>query len=169
MTSIKPDLQDTLEEVHWHEKSEDPVMDAKENNAAAAGNRHEHELTVREALRAYPWAVFWSLLVSMSVIMEGYDTILIGSLYAYPSFQHQFGVYNPDLKRYNIAGPWQSALGSGPVAGAFIGALANGFLVSRFGFRPIFFSGMILMIAFVFISFFGTTVELQVVGQVMCG
>lgn len=45
---------------------------------AQAANAHEHSLTVREALKAYPWAVFWSLVVSMSIIMEGYDTILIG-------------------------------------------------------------------------------------------
>ena len=36
----------------------------------------EHRLTPREAIRAYPMAVFWSLMVSMCVIMEGYDTIL---------------------------------------------------------------------------------------------
>lgn len=44
---------------------------------AQAGSVHEHNLTVRDALKSYPWALFWSLLVSMSVIMEGYDTILV--------------------------------------------------------------------------------------------
>ena len=105
----------------------------------------------------------------MSVIMEGYDTILIGSLYGYPAYKKQFGVYDAATKSYNLQGPWQSALGSGSVAGAFIGAFANGFLCHRFGFRRMFIAGMILMIAFVFISFFGETVKLQVVGQVMCG
>lgn len=137
---------------------------------AAAANQHEHDLTVRQALRRYPWAVFWALTVSMSVIMEGYDTILIGSLYGYPSYKRQFGVPDPSaVGGYNIAGSWQSALGSGSVAGAVIGAFANGLLCSRFGFKPVFFGGMVLMIAFVFISFFGKSVELQVVGQVLCG
>lgn len=36
----------------------------------------EHSLTTLEAVKAYPMAVFWSLMVSMCVIMEGYDTIL---------------------------------------------------------------------------------------------
>ncbi|KAH7377394.1 MFS transporter [Pyrenochaeta sp. MPI-SDFR-AT-0127] len=136
---------------------------------AAAASHREHEMTVREALRSYPWAVLWSLIVSMSIIMEGYDTILIASFYAYPEFQQQFGVYDPATGKHNITGPWQSALGSGGTVGAIIGAFANGYLCHRYGFRYVFLGGMILMITFIFISFFGQTVELQVVGQVMCG
>jgi SP family general alpha glucoside:H+ symporter-like MFS transporter len=29
-----------------------------------------------DAIKAYPAAVFWTLMVSMTIIMEGYDTIL---------------------------------------------------------------------------------------------
>ena len=36
-------------------------------------NIDEHSLTVREAIRKYPGAVFWSVAVSGSIIMEGYD------------------------------------------------------------------------------------------------
>lgn len=36
----------------------------------------EHRLTPREAIKAYPMAIFWSLMMSTCVIMEGYDTIL---------------------------------------------------------------------------------------------
>lgn len=60
-------------------------------------------------------------------------------------------------------------MGSGPQAGAFFGAMANGFLVPRYGYRPVFLGGLILMIAFVFISFFGMSVELQAAGQILCG
>lgn len=38
---------------------------------AQLANLNEHQSTVRQALRAYPWAVFWTLLVLMSIIMEG--------------------------------------------------------------------------------------------------
>lgn len=136
---------------------------------AQAANAHEHSLTVRQALKAYPWAVFWSLCVSMSVIMEGYDTILIGSLYAYPTYARQFGKLVEPSGQYQIDAKWQSAMGSGPQAGAFVGALANGYLVHRFGYRPSFILGLVLMIAFVFVSFFGMSVELQAVGQILCG
>lgn len=136
---------------------------------AAAANTIEHEMSVRKALRAYPWAVAWALVVSMSVIMEGYDTILIGSLFGYPAYQKKFGNYSPNTKNYQIDGKWQAALGSGPVGGSVIGAFVNGFVIQRFGFRPAFMGGLVLMIAFIFISFFGNTIQLQVVGQVLCG
>jgi hypothetical protein len=47
----------------------------KRSGDAQLANLNEHEATVRGALRAYPGAVFWSLFVLMSIIMEGYDTI----------------------------------------------------------------------------------------------
>jgi hypothetical protein len=50
---------------------------------AYLANLDEHEITVRRAIRAYPWAVMWSLLVSMSINIEGYDTNLIGNFYSY--------------------------------------------------------------------------------------
>lgn len=136
---------------------------------AAAANLAEHEMTVRKALRAYPWAVVWALTVSMSVIMEGYDTILIGSLFGYPAYQKQFGSYSEVSGNYQINGSWQVALGSGPVAGSVIGAFVNGLVVQRYGFRPAFIGGLILMTAFIFISFFGQTIQLQAVGQILCG
>ena len=37
----------------------------------------EHELTVRQGLKAYPKAIAWSVLLSTAVVMEGYDTILV--------------------------------------------------------------------------------------------
>ena len=52
----------------------------------------EHSLSPWEAVKAYPMAIFWALLVSMCVIMEGYDTILIPNFYAYPSFAAKYGM-----------------------------------------------------------------------------
>jgi SP family general alpha glucoside:H+ symporter-like MFS transporter len=136
---------------------------------AQAANGHEHSLTVRSALKAYPWAVAWSLVVSMSIIMEGYDTILMGSLYAYPSYARRFGELDVSTETYQIPAHWQSAMGSGPQAGAIIGALVNGFVIQRWGYKPAFMVGVGLMTAFVFVSFFGMSVELQAVGQILCG
>ncbi|OJJ45999.1 hypothetical protein ASPZODRAFT_142636 [Penicilliopsis zonata CBS 506.65] len=142
----------------------------RENEAAITAAKDEHRLGVRTALAAYPWAVVWSLAVSMSIIMEGYGTILIGSLYAYPSYAREFG--QPDNRagsEYQIPAKWQSAMGSGPSAGSIVGALANGFIIQRFGYRVAFFIGLVMMGAFVSISFFGMSVQLQAVGQIMCG
>lgn len=43
----------------------------------------EKEMTVLEAIRANPKAIFWSLVISTCVIMEGYDTNLLGNFFAY--------------------------------------------------------------------------------------
>lgn len=56
------------------------VKDRQEMDDAKAGNENEHALSIRDALTQYRWAVFWSLMVSMSIIMEGYDTNLIGNV-----------------------------------------------------------------------------------------
>lgn len=136
---------------------------------AHLANIGEHETTVRKALRAYPFAAIWSLTVSMSIIMEGYDTNLIGNFYGYPAFAKQFGSFDSTTNSYQVSGSWQLALGCGPTAGALVGATLNGYLIQRFGFRSVFIGALIFMNAFIFIDFFGKSVQLQVVGQVLCG
>lgn len=142
----------------WAEHSQD---------AAQAANIAEHELTVRQALRTYKWAVAWSLLISTSIIMEGYDTILIGNFLGYPAFRNQFGEYSAP-SGYQVSANWQSGLSAGSQAGAIVGAFLNGILLKRFGFKPVFLLSLILMVACIFPSFFGKTVAIQTVGQVLC-
>ncbi|KAL3471022.1 general substrate transporter [Aspergillus californicus] len=134
---------------------------------AQAANAAEHAMTVRQALRAYPWAVVWSLTISMSIIMEGYDTNLIGNFYAYPAFKNQFG--EPYAHGYEVPGEWQSALGAGGNAGCIIGAFLNGYLIKHYGFKRVFMGGLLCMCGFIFVSFFGKSIGAQVAGQVLCG
>lgn len=82
------------------------------NNAAANGEVLEHELTLLEAIKAYPIAIMWALLVSMCVIMEGYDTILIGNFYAYPEFAKKYGTYFAETDGYQLTAAWQAGLGN---------------------------------------------------------
>ena len=101
--------------------------------------------------------------------MEGYDLNLINSLFAYPSYAQRFGEFDPATETYQIPVRWQSAMSSGPQAGSIVGAMVNGFVISRYGYRVAFMIGIVLMAAFVFVSFFGFSVELQAVGQILCG
>ncbi|KAL4967046.1 general substrate transporter [Aspergillus stella-maris] len=134
---------------------------------AQAANAAEHALTVRQALRAYPWAVIWSLTISMSIIMEGYDTNLITNFFAYPEFKNQFGHDYPHGKE--VPGAWQSALGAGGNAGCITGAFINGYAVKHYGFKKVFMAGLLCMCGFIFVSFFGKSLGAQVAGQVLCG
>lgn len=77
----------------------------------------EKEMTIRQAINAYPMAIFWSLIISTCVIMEGYDTNLLGNFYAYPSFQTKYGNFVGVTKQtptgYSLTAGWQSGLGQG--------------------------------------------------------
>ena len=53
------------------EKSNAQTSVNNEVGDAQLANINEHAITVRQALRAYPWAVFWTLIVLASIIMEG--------------------------------------------------------------------------------------------------
>lgn len=155
-----------IDHLRNHGEENNAVWDSVIEGAQAA-NINEHNMTVRQALRSYPLAVVWSLTISMSIIMEGYDTNLIGSFYGYPAFQKQFGVEHGD--GYQVPQDWQSALGAGGTAGCILGAFLDGYLVKHFGFKKVFTGAMFVMCAFIFVSFFGHTLGLQVAGQVLCG
>ena len=47
--------------------------------AAQDTTREEKDMTVMQALKSSRKAVFWSLVISTCVIMEGYDTNLLGN------------------------------------------------------------------------------------------
>lgn len=50
---------------------------------AAIGFAVEKELGPWDAAKAYPGAILWALVMAACVIMEGYDTVLLGSFFAY--------------------------------------------------------------------------------------
>jgi MFS transporter, SP family, general alpha glucoside:H+ symporter len=65
---------------HEMQSNDDNAQDKQGWNDARAANLDEHEMTIRQALVRYRSAVCWSLVVSMSIIMEGCDTNLIGNV-----------------------------------------------------------------------------------------
>ncbi|KAK9453088.1 putative alpha-glucoside transport protein [Dipodascopsis uninucleata] len=128
----------------------------------------EHALGIVDALKAYPYAVLWSFIVSMTIIMEGYDTNLIGNFFAYPQFKEYYGNYYPGLGR-EVSGPWQVALTDAQSIGTFFGVLINGYASKQFGHKKVLLVSLVLMIAFVFLTVFAPSVEVLFVGQLLCG
>ena len=61
------DLENKLHHASHVEAPEKPSKALIEN--AAIGSQIEHELSAWEAIKAYPVAVFWCLMVSMCVVM----------------------------------------------------------------------------------------------------
>lgn len=59
-----------------------PIQNKAIVNAAEDRNEFDHQLKIKDAIRYYKWAIIWCLAISMTVVMEGYDTILIGNVCA---------------------------------------------------------------------------------------
>jgi hypothetical protein len=70
----------------------------------------------------------------MSSIMEGFDLVLLSSLFAQPQFQQKYGIQLADGS-YTIESRWQIGLNLAVQAGSIIGLLGNGWASERFGYR----------------------------------
>jgi SP family general alpha glucoside:H+ symporter-like MFS transporter len=53
----------------------------------------KHKITFREGVRLYPTSIGWSAFFSLGIIMTAFDPQLLGSLYATPAFQKQYGQF----------------------------------------------------------------------------
>lgn len=51
--------------------TQDLIREAEANDAA------DRALTIMEALKKYKKAVFWAMFLSTSLIMEGYDVVIV--------------------------------------------------------------------------------------------
>ncbi|KAJ0122352.1 MFS transporter [Diaporthe amygdali] len=141
----------------------------KPNTRAQNAASEEKTMSLRQALKLYPKAIGWSVLLSSTLIMEGYDLALLGSLYASPQFNKKFGVWNDSAKKYAVPASWQSALSNGARAGEVIGLLINGIASDRFGYRKTMIASLCAMIAFIFVLFFAPNIQVLVLGEVLCG
>jgi SP family general alpha glucoside:H+ symporter-like MFS transporter len=161
-TSEKPKQTDEIETV-------DHVDDIKINGLAEQAAIDEHHLTVFEAIKRYPKAVLWSMLVSTAIIMEGYDIVLISSFFGLPSFTEKYGSFVDDASGYQISAPWQAGLSNGTAIGTLIGSLANGYFVFHFGYRKTLLVSLSMIVAFIFIPFFAPSLPVLLIGQILCG
>lgn len=128
----------------------------------------EHNLSLFQALKTHRKAVGWSVLVSMTLIMEGYDTQLIGSFFGYPSFQKKYGNYYPGVG-YQLSGPWQIALGLSSGVGSIFGVFFNGILIDRFGYRKVVLVALVFMAAFISLPFAAPNITVLLIGEILCG
>ncbi|KAK2602026.1 hypothetical protein QQS21_004453 [Conoideocrella luteorostrata] len=136
---------------------------------ARKGATIEHALAPLEAVKAYPMAIFWTLMVSLTIIMEGYDTILIGNFYAYPTFAKKYGQFIDANGQHQLSAPWQAGLSNCAGVGAFFGTLLNGIIVDKFGQKRAIIGALMVLSAFIFMTFFAPNIIVLAVGQFLCG
>ncbi|KAF2217804.1 hypothetical protein CERZMDRAFT_80476 [Cercospora zeae-maydis SCOH1-5] len=136
-------------------------------DAAAA----EHSQTFWQAIKSEPKAVLWSVAVSTAIIMEGYDIVLVTSLFGQPAFAERYGSYlaSSTTGKWQIPAPWQSALGAAPTIGAVAGAFLNGWLTHKFGYRKVLLASLVAITGFIFVLFFATNLTMLLIGLILCG
>jgi SP family general alpha glucoside:H+ symporter-like MFS transporter len=125
-------------------------------------------MTLRQCLQRYPKAIIWSVLFSLTLIMEGYSTILVPNLYSLDPFLQHFETRQPNGD-YEISAAWQSALVNGTMAGQIIGLFLAGWLAEGIGYRKTLMTGLIATTAFITITFFATSKPVLLVGQCLLG
>ncbi|KND91540.1 Maltose permease MAL31 [Tolypocladium ophioglossoides CBS 100239] len=131
---------------------------------AEAATSWEHSLTTRRALKIYSKAVWWSVVMSIALVMEGYDNKLLGTLYAQPAFQKAYGFRQPNGS-YQISAPWQSGMGGISGVTSILGMFLAGYLTERFGFRRTMMAALLSMPPSIFIFFFAPSMEVLAVGN----
>lgn len=156
------------ESVTHVEQGEMDVHD-KTTDLAKKAAEEEHAYTFFEAIRKYPKAAMWSVLLSTCIVMEGYDIVLMSSFFAQPAFSKNYGEYVASSDSYQITASWQNGLTNAVSVGTIVGAFANGYFTHRFGYRRVLLASLVLITAFVFIPFFATNLPVLLVGEFLCG
>ncbi|CAK7227066.1 hypothetical protein SCUCBS95973_006414 [Sporothrix curviconia] len=128
-----------------------PLSKSHVTHDALLATADEHSMTFWHALKRYRKACFWSAMVSLTIIMDGYDTALLGSLQAFPAFQYQFGNEVGTTGTYQVPARWQVAL------------------EHRFGHKKSLLATLVFLTGVIFVSFFATNVEMLFAGELLCG
>jgi len=127
----------------------------------------EHVMTVWQGVKKYRKAMFWSVVFSLCIVMDGYDLGFAGTLYAHPAFQAQFG--EPYKDGYQISAAWQTGFHVTGKVGNMIGVLLDGYFSERLGRRTVSLVTLVMLAGLIFMQFFAKTLPVFLVGRFLAG
>lgn len=84
---------------------------------AITAEEAEHSIGLWKAFSVYRTAIFWSFSMSLVIIMEGYDTALLGNVLGLMPYRHKFGHYS-EAHGWQLSVEWQTAVGQAPTIGS---------------------------------------------------
>ncbi|GIZ49340.1 hypothetical protein CKM354_001237200 [Cercospora kikuchii] len=143
-------------------------IELQDDHGDRRGVSAEQHMTLMQGVKRYPWSVFWSVMVSLIIVMEGYDIVLFGGLLAQPAFRQRYGMYY-EKSGWQIDGPWQVGLQNATTVGTIFGALANGYLTDRFGYRRTVIGALVFMTGTIALQVFATSLGMLAAGNLLCG
>jgi SP family general alpha glucoside:H+ symporter-like MFS transporter len=158
------------------------------NDTSAAIN-NEHNMSVRQSLRFWWKAIVFSFVISLCVVMEGYDTSLMNKFFAFTPFKNKFGdevdadgnklvsarwqtiILNGTQVRgcfvQNMS--WSNLLTCGLQVGCIVGLIINGYVTEWIGYKKTMVGSLVFMAAAVLIPFFSQSLEMFLVGGIIQG
>ncbi len=86
------------------------------NEGAKQSAQKEIEASIWQSVKACKTGLFWCFVVSLCVIMEGYDLNLLGNFFAFPRFAQKYGHYVDQESGYQLTPAWQAASTTVPVS-----------------------------------------------------
>lgn len=149
-----------------HEEEERVIGEYNAAEDANEANSEEQKMTLAQALSRYPKAACWSVLVTTTLVMEGFDTTLLNALFALPVFQKKFGTLTKE-GGYEISSKWQISLNMCVYVGEIIGLQMTGFLVEYMGNRHTMIIALSLLTVYIFILYFANSLATIAVGQIL--
>jgi MFS transporter, SP family, general alpha glucoside:H+ symporter len=138
------------------------------DSGARAATNAEQKITFLSGCRSYPKAMAWSMAISSTIIMEGFDTFLIFSFFSFPTFERAYGVPTAN-GNFQIPTRWQFALPTASEVGEIVGLLFSGLVADRIGYRFTLVAALIFLFLSIFLSFFAVSLEMLLAGQFLCG
>lgn len=153
------------------ERVEDQTIEkdhADLQSMAKKATEREQKMTLLQAIKLYPKAVGWSLLLSTTVVMEGYDLLLVTSFFAFGPWVRKYGELQPDGS-YQLSAPWQAGLYNGAAVGEIIGLFISGIVADRIGYRKTMLVALAIITVLIFIPFFAPNVYVLQAGSILMG
>lgn len=130
---------------------------------------NEHNMSVRESIRFWWKAIVFSFVISLCVVMEGYDTSLMNKFFAFTPFRNRFGDQVDAEGEKLVSARWQTIILNGTQVGCILGLIINGYVTEWIGYKKTMIGSMLFMIGAVFIPFFSTGLEMFLVGGIIQG
>jgi MFS transporter, SP family, general alpha glucoside:H+ symporter len=136
--------------------------------AAEAATAKEKQMSLWQAVKTYPKAIFFSMVLSLTLIMEGYDISLTNNFFGLPQFRQRFGqrLENGD---YQLTASWMAGLQNGSQVGQILGLMLAGIVAERYGYKKTIIGCLFILIGFIFLFFFATNIAMLFAGGILCG
>jgi SP family general alpha glucoside:H+ symporter-like MFS transporter len=132
----------------------------------------ERQMGFREGCRLYPTAMFYSFTLSLAVIMEGYDTALLGQFWGIPAFAQKYckpAAIKNGVQTYQVSASWQEARGNATACSQIAGLFLNVILSERFGYRKMMMGSLVVVACCIFVTFFAVNVKMLLASYVLSG